>query len=159
RVYIDEDLAWKTMKRAVLTTVILLAAGLGSRLFVANRLATDEPDDGRLYARIASNILDHRGYSIENEEPYSPTYIRVPGYPLFLAFCYRVFGWGNNHWCNNHGVRVFQALLDTLSCLLIGFLAWTWSPHAWSRRQRMRALNSGLALAVACPLIGIYVAT
>src|SRR5262249_45677471 len=84
----------------------------------------------------------------------SPTYIRVPGYPLFLAFCYKVFGRDNNH-----AVRIFQAVLDTLSCLLIGFLAWTWSPHSWSRRRRMSALNSGLALAVACPFIAIYVAT
>ncbi|HMG32366.1 MAG TPA: glycosyltransferase family 39 protein [Blastocatellia bacterium] len=142
------------MNRTVWITVALLVAALGSRLFIATRLATDEPDDGRVYARIALNVLDHHGYSVETEEPYSPTYIRVPGYPLFLALTYKVLGLENNH-----AVRILQAVLDTLTCLLIGCLAWTWAPRSWTGRQRMRALNSGLALAIVCPFIGIYVAT
>ena len=61
------------MKKYIAVAVLLTVAGLGFRLFLALHLPTDEPNDGRLYARIAINVLEHRGYSIETEEPYSPT--------------------------------------------------------------------------------------
>src|SRR6266567_1378919 len=80
----------RTMKRYIALAVFLTIAGLGFRLFLALHLPTDEPDDGRLYARIAINLLEHHSYSTETEEPYSPTLIRVPGYPLFMAGVYAV---------------------------------------------------------------------
>lgn len=142
------------MKKYVALAVFLTIAGLGFRLFLALHLPTDEPDDGRLYARIATNVLEHRGYSIETEEPYSPTLIRVPGYPLFMAGVYAVFGRDNNR-----AVRVVQAGLDTITCWLIALLALAWSPVGWDRRKRRRLLLIALALAVSCPFPAIYVAT
>ena len=142
------------MKKYVALAVFLTIAGLGFRLFLALRLPTDEPDDGRLYARIATNILEHRGYSIETEEPYSPTLIRVPGYPLFMAGVYAVFGRDNNR-----AVRVVQAGLDTITCWLIALLALAWAPAGWDRRKRRRLLLIALALAVSCPFPAIYVTT
>src|SRR5262249_20597934 len=109
---------FRAMRRFVVVAVLVTAAGLGFRLFLALRLPNDEPDDGRLYARIATNVLEHRSYSIETEDPYSPTFIRVPGYPLFLAGVYAVFGHGNNR-----AVRIVQAGLDTITCWLIALLA------------------------------------
>lgn len=73
------------MRRHVAAAIALTIAALGFRLFLALRLPNDEDDDGRFYAQIARNLLDHRGYSGEEEEPYAPTYVRTPGYPLFLA--------------------------------------------------------------------------
>jgi hypothetical protein len=43
--------------------------------------------------------------------------IRLPGYPLFLAAIYSVFGHGNNT-----AVRVVQAVLDTHHVRLIAWV-------------------------------------
>ena len=142
------------MKKFIIVAVLLTVAGLGFRLFLALHLPTDEPDDGRLYARIAVNILEHRTYSIETEEPHSPTFIRVPGYPLFIAGVYAVFGRDNNR-----AVRVVQAVLDTITCWLIALLALAWAPASWSSGKRRRLLLIALAMAVICPFPAIYVTT
>lgn len=142
------------MKKYVALAVLFTIAGLGFRLFLALHLPNDEPDDGRLYARIAINVLEHRSYSIETEEPYSPTFIRVPGYPLFIAGVYAVFGRDNNR-----AVRVVQAVLDTITCWLIALLGLAWAPVGWDRRKRQRLLLIALVMAVSCPFPAIYVTT
>jgi hypothetical protein len=142
------------MKKYIAIAVFLTLAGLGFRLFLALRLPNDEPDDGRLYARIAMNVLVHRSYSIDTEEPYSPTYIRVPGYPLFLAGIYSVFGHDNNR-----AVRVIQAGLDSATCWLIAWLALAWAPLAWSPRKRRLLILIALGAAASCPFSAIYVTT
>ncbi|HXU07689.1 MAG TPA: glycosyltransferase family 39 protein [Blastocatellia bacterium] len=144
----------RAMKKYIAIVVFLTLAGLGFRLFLALRLPNDEPDDGRLYARIAMNVLVHRSYSIDTEEPYSPTYIRVPGYPLFLAGVYSVFGHDNNR-----AVRVIQAVLDTATCWLIAWLAIAWAPLAWSGRKRRLLMLIALGAAASCPFSAIYVTT
>lgn len=142
------------MKKFILATVLLTIIGLGFRLVIALRLPNDEADDGRLYARIALNILDHRSYSIETEDPYTPTLIRVPGYPLFIAGIYRLFGHEDNR-----AVRVVQAVLDTIACWLIALLALAWAPTGWDHVKRRRLIVTALAMAVCCPFPAIYVAT
>src|SRR6185369_354715 len=144
----------RAMKKYIAIAVFLTLAGLGFRLFLALRLPNDEPDDGRLYARIAMNVLVHRSYSIDTEEPYSPTYVRVPGYPLFLAGVYSVFGRDNNT-----AVRIIQSFLDTATCWLVALLALAWAPAAWERAKRRRAMLIALALAAACPFTAIYTTT
>src|SRR5262245_28803791 len=142
------------MKKHIAIAVFLTLIGLGVRLFLALRLPSDEADDGRIYARLAVNVLEHRIYSLNTEEPYSPTLIRVPGYPLFIAGCYAAFGSGNNQ-----AVRVVQAVLDTVTCWLIALLAVTWSPSDWPPEKRRTLLIIALALAVSFPFLAIYVAT
>jgi Dolichyl-phosphate-mannose-protein mannosyltransferase len=142
------------MRRLVTTAVLLTFAAFGFRLFLALRLPNDDDDDGRFYSQLARNLLEHRGYSGEEEEPYVPTYVRVPGYPLFLAGVYTVFGVDNNR-----AVRVIQATLSTASCWLIALLAYAWSPAEWQVRRRRRAMLIALALAAACPFTAIYVTT
>jgi hypothetical protein len=134
--------------------VLLLAVGLAGRLTLALALPNDEPDDGRMYALMAHNILAHGIYSNDDTPPYAPTYVRVPGYPLFLALIYRLFGDGNNT-----AVRLVQACVDTATCGAIGLLACAWSPAAWDDLRRRRAGLWGLALAVACPFQAVYVTT
>src|SRR6185437_4372279 len=70
-------------RRFIYAFLILLAVSF--RLFIAIRIPNDEPDDGRVYSQIARNILEQHVYSIESQAPYTPTLIRLPGYPLFLA--------------------------------------------------------------------------
>lgn len=142
------------MRKLLVTALVLIVVGLGFRLFISLRLPNDEPDDGRLYARIAMNIVERGRYSIETEEPFPPTYIRMPGYPLFLAGVYSVFGADNNR-----AVRVVQAVLDTITCMLVALLAMAWCPDKWPRDQRRRAGLFALGLAVICPFPAIYVAT
>ena len=67
---------------------LLIVIALSFRLFIALRLPNDEPDDGRVYSQIARNMLEQHVYSIESQAPYTPTLIRLPGYPLFVAAIY-----------------------------------------------------------------------
>ena len=134
-------------KKKWVVYALLLLVALGFRLFVALRLPNDEPDDGRVYAQIARNMLEQHVYSIESQAPYTPTLIRLPGYPLFVAAIYAVFGHGNNT-----AVRVAQALLDTITCALIAWVVFEWSRKRW-------AAMLALGLAAVCPFTAIYVAT
>ena len=99
------------MSRGRAATFALLIAALAFRLVLALAVPNDEPDDGRLYARIGHNLVAHAAYSTSEDPPYAPTYIRVPGYPLFIAAVYSLFGDGNNT-----AVRVAQAVIDTVTC-------------------------------------------
>ena len=125
----------------------LIVIALSFRLFIAIRLPNDEPDDGRVYSQIARNMLEQHVYSIESQAPYTPTLIRLPGYPLFVAAIYSLFGHGNNT-----AVRVVQAVLDTITCALIAWVVFEWSRKRW-------AALIALALAAVCPFTAIYVST
>jgi hypothetical protein len=142
------------LKKQLLIATVLIVAALGFRLFLVSRLTNDDDDDSRFYSQIARNLLDDHGYSGEEEEPFVPTYVRVPGYPLFLAGAYRVFGRDNDE-----AVRFIQVLLDTITCLLVGILAFQWAPVHWSSQKRWRTFLIALALAAACPFTAIYVTT
>jgi hypothetical protein len=130
---------------------LLLMAAFSFRVAVARLLPNDTPDDGRVYAQIARNVLEQRVYSAESETPYAPTLIRLPGYPLFLAGVYSIFGHGDNT-----AVRVVQALIDTATCALIALVAFFWEPD---EKLKRRSSITALALAALCPFTTIYVAT
>lgn len=134
-----------------LAWALLLTAAFGFRLFIALRLPNDEPDDGRVYAQIARNVLEQHVYSHESEPPYAPSLIRLPGYPLFLAAIYSIAGHGNNT-----AVRVVQAVIDTATCALIALVAFQWVAD---ERRKQTAAIAALALAAVCPFTAIYVST
>jgi hypothetical protein len=142
------------MRRYITAAVVLTLIALGFRLYLTLHLPNDDDDDGRYYSLLARNLLDHRGYSGETEEPFVPTYVRAPGYPLFLAAAYYAFGR-----VNDRAVRVIQATADTATCWLIALLALAWSPAEWYLARRRRAMLMALALAAACPFTAIFVAT
>ncbi len=130
---------------------MLLAVAAGFRLAVALWLPNDAPDDGRVYAQMARNLLEQHVYSHDTQAPYSPSLIRLPGYPLFLATIYSIFG----H-TNNGAVRIIQALIDTATCGLIALLAYYWQPD--EQKKRLSAI-AAMALAAICPFTTIYAAT
>jgi hypothetical protein len=69
--------------------------------------------------------------------------IRLPGYPLFLAGCFRVFGLQNYT-----AVAWVQIFLELAACLLLGdFVRRIWSPRA--------GLNT-LWISAMCPFIAVY---
>src|SRR6185295_17737755 len=99
-------------KRLWFVYAALLVGALSFRLFIALRLPNDEPGDGRVYSQIARNVLEQHVYSHDSQPPYAPSLIRLPGYPLFLAGVYKIFGVGYNT-----AVRVVQAVIDTATCV------------------------------------------
>ena len=137
-------------KKWIVVLALLMAAAC-FRFAVAYFLPNDEPDDGRVYAQLARNVLEQHVYSLDTGPSYLPTLIRLPGYPLFLAGVYSIFG----H-TQNSAVRMVQALIDTGTCVLVALLAFFWEPDD---QRKFRTAIAAFALAAICPFTAIYVAT
>ncbi|MEP6922192.1 MAG: glycosyltransferase family 39 protein, partial [bacterium] len=121
------------------------------RFTLARYYPNDAPNDGKIYAQIARNVLELHVYSHATEAPFEPSLIRLPGYPLFLAAVYSVFGHDNNT-----AVRIIQAVIDTAACGLVALIAFLWEPE---QKRKRAASVAALVLAAACPFSAIYVAT
>lgn len=132
-------------------TIALVLLTLASRISVAYFLATDAPGDGAIYSQLAKNILEQNVYSLDTAAPFSPTLIRLPGYPLFLAAVYTVFGYGSDT-----AVCIIQAVLDTLTCLITSLIAFLWTENEEKKR---RSAFWTFVLISLCPFIVIYTAT
>src|SRR5262245_58605356 len=130
--------------------VVLIVVAAAFRIAVAHWLPNDSPGDGVVYAQMARNVLEQHVYSLDSQPPFSPTLVRLPGYPLFLAGVYSIFG----H-TNNGAVRIIEALIDTATCGLIALLAYYWQPDEKKRASAIAALT----LAAICPFTTIYAAT
>ncbi len=97
--------------------VFVVAAVVRGLLFLQ---VLDRPDvvfqpDSRMYAELAEGIRQH-GSLVYPDRPGRPDMERMPGYPLFLAFLLTVFSG------SFLGVVAVQALLDSVSCVLVGML-------------------------------------
>ncbi len=128
----------KPQLRAWMWVAVVLAAGLALRLYFV--LATPRlSGDTLLYGDIAKNLIEHHvyGFTVTGAAP-RPTLIRVPGYPLFLAACFKIFGVGRYR-----PVLYLQIVFDLVSCLLVGDLA----RRLFGRRSGLIAL----AAAALCP--------
>lgn len=124
---------------------LALVLGLALRLwFVAHAAQID--GDTLLYGDVAKNLLQHGVYGFTQAKGGPlPTLIRLPGYPLFLMACFRVFG--EEHYTAVMGVQV---AIDLATCLLVAALA-----------KRLVGWRSGLVvlwLAALCPFTANYVA-
>lgn len=142
------------MRRFMMVTMLLTLAALGLRLFVALAVASDCSGDGPVYRQIAENLLEHHGYSLETEDPYLPTLIRMPGYPLVLAAIFAIFGKGSTA-----AVYVVQAVADTATCWAAALLCALWAPRSWRRESRRLASLWAFALLAACPFTLVYAGT
>src|SRR6476646_9486322 len=103
--------------------LILLALALGTwlRLWVLWHFPQVN-GDGLVYGDIAKNWLLHGTYGrtdfTAGAATIHPTLIRLPGYPLFLAACFRIFG------VDHYGAVLYlQVALDLLSALVVGATA------------------------------------
>jgi 4-amino-4-deoxy-L-arabinose transferase-like glycosyltransferase len=128
-----------------LYAILALIAGLVLRLcYVARAPRID--GDTLIYGNIAKNWMQHGVYGFATTaKGLQPTLIRLPGYPLFLAACFRVFG--VDHYV---AVMCVQGLLDLFTCLLIAALA--------RRLFGQRAGLIALWLSALCPFTAAYVA-
>jgi hypothetical protein len=100
--------------------------------------------DTLAYGDLAHNLLVHHMFGF-TEDVIRPTLIRLPGYPLFLAACFVVFG-------NANYVAVVwvQVAVDMVDCALLGVLA--------GRLLGRRAGVAALWLAALCPFTANYAA-
>src|SRR5208337_1388739 len=71
------------------------------------------------------------------------TWIRLPGYPAFLALCFKLFG--REHY---HAVLLVQIAIDIAGCFVIADLA--------RRTVSTRAARFAFALAALCPFTANY---
>ncbi len=120
-----------------------LLAGLALRaLFIAHHARFS--GDALVYGDLAQNMLAHHVFGF-SEDVIRPTLIRLPGYPLFLALCFSLFGDGNYL-----AVLWVQVAIDLTSCVLLGLLA--------AKLMGRRAGLAALWLAVLCPFTANYAA-
>jgi hypothetical protein len=134
---------------AALAVVPPLAAGALLRIWML-RTFPQVSGDSLLYGGLAKNILLHGQYAIsDGSGVLHPTLLRLPGYPLFLVLCFRLFGIENYT-----AVAYVQIALELLGCLLLaGFVRRVVSPE----RQNSAALAT-LWLAALCPFTASYAA-
>jgi len=132
-------------RKTGLYTALALAAGLFLRLWFINYAARISGDT-LLYGNIARNWMQHGIYSFTPALGVPvPTLIRLPGYPLFLMVCFRLFG--VEHYA---AVMYVQCAIDLVTCLLISALA----RRLFDRRAAMAALW----LSALCPFMAAYTA-
>jgi hypothetical protein len=139
-----------------ISAVCALVVGLLLRL-AAFHFFPQTDGDVLVYSDLAANLVRHGQLALTNASgSLHPSLIRLPGYPFFLAVCFRFFGVGNNL-----AVCVMQSLLDAVTCLLLADLSRLLTLELAARRRLVRA-GWGAALialwiAELCPFTAIYV--
>jgi hypothetical protein len=106
--------------------------------------------DTLIYSNIAQNWIGHGVFGLTEDGQPVPTYIRLPGYPAFLAFIFSLFGEGATLPDRFIPVMTVQLVVDIFSCLLIAGTA-------------LELLGDEIALATfflaaMCPFTANYVA-
>jgi len=99
--------------------------------------------DSFVYGDIAKNWLQHGIYGLSGPDEVSPTYIRLPGYPAFLAIIFAIFGM--EHY---RAVLIVQMFVDIGTCLLCCDIA--------LRLFGPKNARVAFALAALCPFLANY---
>jgi len=132
-----------------LSAALALASGLGLRLWMLKHFF-DVSGDALVYGGLAKNLLLHGRFAltVASGEIY-PTLIRLPGYPLYLALCWRLFGMENYA-----SAAWVQICLELFGCVLLADFA----GHVARPRNQRGADLATLWLAALCPFTAIYAA-
>jgi len=101
--------------------------------------------DTFVYGDIAKNWLQHGIYGLSGSNGITPTYIRLPGYPAFLAGVFALFGM--EHY---RAAIVLQVFVDIATCFLAADIA--------HRTVSPRAAKSAFLLYGLCPFLANYAA-
>ena len=134
---------------AALAIVVALLAGLALRLWML-RNVFEVNGDSLIYGGLAKNLLLHGRFdlTLPSGRMY-PTLIRLPGYPIFLALCFRLFGMENYY-----SAACVQIVLDLLGCLLLADFVRRIAPAGLGRGAALATLW----LAALCPFTAAYTA-
>jgi 4-amino-4-deoxy-L-arabinose transferase-like glycosyltransferase len=119
-------------------------AALALRLLFVFRF-TALTADSFVYGDIAKNWLQHGIYGLSGSGGITPTCIRLPGYPAFLAGVFAVFGM--EHYRAAIGLQV---LVDVATCFLTADIA--------RRAVSPRAAKAAFLLSALCPFLANYAA-
>jgi len=102
--------------------------------------------DTFIYGDIAKNWLQHGTYALTNDGVPVPTYIRLPGYPAFLAALWKITG------VEHYNAAVFvQIIADVVTCFITCALT--------LRLVGGRAALVAFLLAALCPFTSNYAIT
>lgn len=124
--------------------LLALAAGAALRLWFIHAYPEIQGDP-LVYGSIAKNWMLHGIYGTTLSGTLRPTLIRLPGYPLFLMLCFKLFGM--EHY---HAVMYAQTGIELGSCLLIA----AFTRRIWNRKAAWWALW----LSALCPFTANYAA-
>jgi len=119
-------------------------AGLALRLVFLVRFP-GVVTDSFIYGDIAKNWLQHGTYGLSGPVEISPTYIRLPGYPAFLALIFTIFG--VDHY---REVLFVQMFVDLGTCFVCADIA--------RRLFGVRLVKPTFLLAALCPFLADYAA-
>ena len=137
------SVSWRNARWLGWRAIAALLGGLVLRLWMLHAFP-QTGGDALIYGGVAKNILLHGQFAItDGSGVVHPTLIRLPGYPLFLAACFRVFGIANYN-----AVAYLQIVLELAACVLLAdFVRRISTPRA--------GLNT-LWLATMCPFTAVY---
>ena len=135
----------KAFKTALLW-LTALTAGLALRLWMLKNLFLVN-GDSLLYGELARNLLHGRYAQTLDSGALVPTLIRLPGYPIFLAVCFKLFG------VENYLAAVIaQIMLELLGSVLVAEFAARIAPPQLSQGARWVTLW----VALLCPFTASY---
>ena len=156
----------RTRRRALipsaldLSASLALAAGLALRLWMLKKYFLVN-GDSLIYGDMGKNLILHGQYALTGVGGrMNPTLIRLPGYPLFLALCFRGFGMENYA-----SAAWVQIALELAGCLLLADFAGRIAPivlrgggFGGGAGFNRGAAHATLWLAALCPFTAIYAA-
>jgi hypothetical protein len=132
-----------------LSVLLALASGLALRLWMLKQFFNVNGDP-LIYGDLAKNLLLHGSYALTGGGgELVPVLMRLPGYPLFLALCFRLFGTENYV-----SAAWMQIGLELTGCLLLADFARRIAPPA----LKNGAAHCTLWLAALCPFTAVYAA-
>jgi len=124
--------AWRQSVTALCVhTFLAVLAGLALRLVFIHWFPGTS-DDSATYLQLAANWVDHHVYGLSQNGELTPTDLRTPGYPAFLAGVTLLFR------RTVHAILLSQAVLDVFTCVLTAVLAAGLAP-AGARRRKSRS--------------------
>ncbi|MEO8725257.1 MAG: glycosyltransferase family 39 protein [Acidobacteriaceae bacterium] len=129
---------------------VSLALGLALRLYFIFRYPLFM-GDSLVYGDIAANWVRHGIYGFSELGEIRPTLVRLPGYPGFLALCFKLFG--VEHY---HAVMFVQAGADLVTAFVLAATAWEVLPASGLRG---RATLTAFAVYCLFPYTANFVAT
>jgi len=136
-----------TRRMKALSVALALAGGAWLRVWMLKALP-QATGDALLYGGMAKNLLLHGQFALTGSDGVvHETLIRLPGYPLVLALCFKLFGL--EHY---NAVVYVQIVLELAGCLLL---------TDFVRRVAPEQLKEGASqvtiwLAALCPFTAAY---
>ncbi|MGB6876093.1 MAG: hypothetical protein WBD87_08660 [Candidatus Acidiferrales bacterium] len=135
-----------TKMRLEVTCAVLVAFAV--RFYFIWQFPFYDAGDTPIYQELARNWLAHGIYGLKIFGHLSAVDMRTPGYVVFLAAIYSVFGQ------SARAVMAAQAGIDVLTCILVAAMAAVLAPKA----NRPRVALAALWLAAICPFTSNYTA-